>query len=145
MGAYYFDSTDGCELCAAMAGWYDEEPPRPHPNCNCTITSSAQAKEVDGSSWSYKVEQAQRDSQRPGQAFSFLVKVQVECYNGRTIEDSIVVKFEESEAPKKADWMERLSEETDEEAKRFAEGMSESCGDGDTYISDYKKGEPLPD
>lgn len=34
---YYFDGSDGCDICDAMTGYYDDEPERPHPNCNCPI------------------------------------------------------------------------------------------------------------
>jgi hypothetical protein len=36
--AYYFAGEDGCPVCEAMAGVYDDEPDRPHPYCECDIT-----------------------------------------------------------------------------------------------------------
>ena len=28
---------NGCAICQAMQGYYEEEPARPHPNCDCEI------------------------------------------------------------------------------------------------------------
>ena len=48
-GKYYFNTSDsGCELCEAMEGWYDDEPPRPHPHCDCSIET---VEENDADIW----------------------------------------------------------------------------------------------
>jgi hypothetical protein len=45
ISVFFFDGSDGCEICSAMTGYsIDVEPEPPHPECSCPITPV----EVDG-------------------------------------------------------------------------------------------------
>jgi hypothetical protein len=139
---YYFDSSDGCELCAAMEGWYEDEPPRPHENCDCDVETPSEPEEVDGSSWFYDYHSAHG----PDGTLSIIITVTVECFNGRTIEDVIDVEIDESEAPELTTWEERMEAEAEELANSYAEEMAESCGaNNSTYTHIYEVGDPTSD
>ena len=49
MSNYYYKSTGTDELCNAMEGYYEEEPPRPHPFCKCYIQSVGDTSETGSS------------------------------------------------------------------------------------------------
>jgi hypothetical protein len=143
MEEYYFSSEGDCEVCDAMEGWYDDEPPRPHPNCDCEIKPSSKTL---GYSFKYEVGATARDPERPGEAFSIPVRVKVECFNGREIEDSIVVDFEISEMPEHSDWLGELERQAEETAEAYAEEMSESCGmEESNYAWDHTYEEGIAD
>jgi hypothetical protein len=47
-GTYYeFDGSSGCDLCQAVTGIYDDEPPLPHNHCDCDIYEVVEADIYD--------------------------------------------------------------------------------------------------
>ena len=127
--SYYFDSTGGCELCDAMAGYYETEPCRPHPNCNCPIEDDSSDDEGNAVNfdWSYERGMTERDPERPNQAYIIPVEVTVECYSGRTMTDSTDVEFEESDEPEGDAVFDYIDDEVYEAAAELAEEMGADC------------------
>jgi hypothetical protein len=81
-----------------------------------------------------------RDSERPN-AWVAIVEVTVECFNGRTIEDTTEVHFDEADAPPRPldldETLQEIATEIEEAATALAEEMSESCGGDADYTFDY--------
>ena len=44
---YYWDGSEGCDLCQANTGYSVEEPTPPHPHCNCLISQVTAQQESE--------------------------------------------------------------------------------------------------
>jgi hypothetical protein len=84
-GAWEFLATNGCAICNALEGGYEEEPARPHPHCECEVVLTTQVDRY-GNGWylDYQGGEFGYDPAR-GDAHIFTnhFKLYVECCDGK--------------------------------------------------------------
>ncbi len=101
---YSFETNNGCSLCDAMEGLYDEEPARPHPYCRCIISVIDDEEDTDlaaraegggkfdrvGDGWSWTLPDhpqfygSDEDGDGYGETYRVAGTLYVECCDGKT-------------------------------------------------------------
>jgi hypothetical protein len=76
---------NGCAVCMALEGLYDEEPSRPHPNCDCEIFEDSDEYEP-GECWG-NIDSEEWEVDTEPYLFRISIRVTLICPDGDTVHD----------------------------------------------------------
>jgi hypothetical protein len=83
-----FLSLNGCAVCNALEGTYEEEPQRPHPHCECEIVLSTKV-DRHGNGWTLDFESAEAGYDESGtrQVMTLHFTLYIECCDGEVFDE----------------------------------------------------------
>lgn len=83
--AFEWVTLDGCAVCMALEGYYEEEPERPHPNCDCEIFEDTSEYEP-GECWG-NIDSEEWEVDTEPYYYRITIRVTLICPDGDEVHD----------------------------------------------------------